>query len=87
MQLSFFDEAEATYDEAVLKPAAEEVLPAKQSKKKKGQRNLDLKDFPEEFISPYSVSKEQLEFRNCKVESLRLIPLLQIYPHRASEIL
>ena len=33
----------------------------KQSKKKKGQRNLDLKDFPEEIIPPYSVSEEQLD--------------------------
>lgn len=60
-QLSFFDEAEASYDESAPEPAAEEVLPAKQSKKKKGQRNLDLKDFPEEIIPPYSVSEEQLD--------------------------
>lgn len=60
-QLSFFDEAEASYNEYAPEPAAEEVLPAKQSKKKKGQRNLDLKDFPEEIIPPYSVSKEQLD--------------------------
>ncbi len=60
-QLSFFDEAEASYDESAPEPAAEEVLPAKHSKKKKGQRNLDLKDFPEEIIPPYSVSEEQLD--------------------------
>lgn len=60
-QLSFFDEAEVSYDESAPEPAAEEVLPAKQSKKKKGQRNLDLKDFPEEIIPPYSVSEEQLD--------------------------
>ena len=60
-QLSFFDEAEASYNEYAPEPAAEEVLPAKQSKKKKGHRNLDLKDFPEEIIPPYSVSKEQLD--------------------------
>ena len=60
-QLSFFDEAEAAYDESAPEPVPEEVLPVKQSKKKKGQRNLDLKDFPEEIIPPYSVSKEQLD--------------------------
>ena len=29
--------------------------------KKKGQRDLDLKDFPEEILPPYSVSEEQLD--------------------------
>lgn len=60
-QLSFFDEAEAAYDESVSEPVAEEILPARQSRKKKGQRNLDLKDFPEEILPPYSVSREQLD--------------------------
>ena len=60
-QLSFFDEAEAAYDESAPEPVPEEVLPAKQSRKKKGQRNLDLKDFPEEILPPYSVSREQLD--------------------------
>lgn len=58
-QLSFSDEAEASCDESAPEPDAEEILPAKQSKKKKGQRNLDLKDFPEGIIPPYSVSEEQ----------------------------
>ena len=60
-QLSFFDEAESAYDESALEPVPEEVLPARQSRKKKGQRNLDLKDFPEEILPPYSVSREQLD--------------------------
>lgn len=42
-------------------PSAEEVLPAKHRAKKKGQRDLDLKDFPEEILPPYSVSEEQLD--------------------------
>lgn len=48
-QLSFFDEAEAACDEPFGEPSAEEVLPAKHRAKKKGQRDLDLKDFPEEI--------------------------------------
>jgi hypothetical protein len=60
-QLSFFDEADAAYDESVPEPDPEEVLPPKTSKKKKGQRDLNLKDFPEEIIPPYSVSEEQLD--------------------------
>lgn len=60
-QFSFFDEAEDAYDESVPEPVPEEVLPDKQSRKKKGQRNLDLKDFPEEIFPPYSVSREQLD--------------------------
>jgi hypothetical protein len=60
-QLSFFDEADATCNESAPEPDPEEVLPPKQSKKKKGQRDLNLKDFPEEIIPPYSVSEEQLD--------------------------
>lgn len=60
-QLSFFDEADATYDESAVEPDPEDVLPAKQSKKKKGQRDLNLKDFPEEIIPPYSVTEEELD--------------------------
>ena len=58
-QLSFFDEAEAACDEPFGEPSAEEVLPAKHRAKKKGQRDLDLKDFPEEILPPYSVSASQ----------------------------
>jgi len=60
-QLSFFDKAEAACDEPFGEPSAEEVLPAKHRAKKKGQRDLDLKDFPEEILPPYSVSEEQLD--------------------------
>jgi hypothetical protein len=60
-QLSlFFDEADAMYNESISEPEADEVLPAMHSKKKKGQRNLNLKDFPEEIIPPHQVSVEQL---------------------------
>lgn len=59
-QLSFFDEADAAYDESSREPSAEEVITAKRAKKK-GQRNIDLKDFPEEILPPYSVSEEQLD--------------------------
>ena len=50
-QLSFFDEADAAYDESSREPSAEEVITAKRAKKK-GQRNIDLKDFPEEITEP-----------------------------------
>jgi hypothetical protein len=60
-QLSFFDEADAAYDESVPEPDPENVLPQKHGKKKKEQRNLDLKEFPEEIIPPYSVSQERLD--------------------------
>ena len=59
-QLSFFDEAEAFYDVSVKEPSAEEVLPVRK-KKAKGQRELNLKEFPEEIIPPYSVSEESLD--------------------------
>jgi len=60
-QLSFFDEADAAYDESAVEPAPEDVLPAKQSRKRKGQRDLDLKDFPEEIIPPYRITGEELD--------------------------
>ena len=60
-QLSFFDEADAAYDESVPEPDPEDVLPQKYGKKKKGQRSLDLKDFPEEIIEPYRVGEERLD--------------------------
>lgn len=58
-QMSFFDEADATYDESVIEPEFEEVIQTKK-KKTKGQRELDLKDFPVEVIPPYAVSEEEL---------------------------
>lgn len=60
-QLSFFDEADAAYDGSVPEPDPEDVLTQKRGKKKKGQRNLDLKEFPKESIPPYSVSEERLD--------------------------
>lgn len=60
-QLSFFDEADSACDEHAPEPDAEDILPTKKSSKKKGQRNLNLKNFPEEVIPPYSVSEEQLD--------------------------
>lgn len=60
-QMSFFDEAEACCDNSAKEPDPEDVIPKKKSNKKKGQRNIDLKNFPEEIISPYSVSDEQLD--------------------------
>ena len=61
-QLSFFDEAESLYDESAPEPDVEEVLPEKKKKAKtKGQRELDLKDFPEDIIPVHSVSAEKLD--------------------------
>ena len=51
--LSFFDEADAAYDESSREPSAEEVITAKRAKRK-GQRNIDLKDFPEEIPVSYT---------------------------------
>lgn len=44
-QMSFFDEADAMYDNSVVEPEADEVISARK-KKTKGQRELDLKEFP-----------------------------------------
>lgn len=61
-QLSFFDEAESLYDESAPEPDVDEVLPVKKKKAKtKGQRELDLKDFPEDIIPVHSVSTEKLD--------------------------
>ena len=60
-QLSFFDEAESLCDLSAPEPEPEEVLLPKQSRKKKGQRDINLKEFPEEILPPYSVSEEQLD--------------------------
>lgn len=58
-QLSFFDEAEAAYDESIKEPAADEVIPPKK-KKQKGQRDINLKDFPQEQFS-HKLSDEELD--------------------------
>ncbi len=53
-QLSFFNEAEANYDETAKEPTVEEVIDSSRKvprkPKKKGQREEDLKDFPQEVI-------------------------------------
>lgn len=61
-QLSFFDEADALYNPLVQEPDPEDVLPRKAKKKKaKGQREEDLKDFPEDIIPTHTVSREALD--------------------------
>ena len=62
-QLSFFNEAEANCDETALEPTIEEAVEGMLQKprrpKKKGQREEDLKDFPQEEV-PHGVSQKQL---------------------------
>ena len=62
-QMSFFNEAEACYDEQNQEPDIDEVIGDAVKKprkpKKKGQREEDLKDFPQEEI-PHDVSEEKL---------------------------
>ena len=61
-QLSFFDEADALYNPLVQEPDVEDVLPRKAKKKKaKGQREEDLRDFPEDIIPTHTVSREALD--------------------------
>ena len=61
-QLSFFDEADILYDADADEPGEDEVIPAKPRKKKtKGQRDIDLKAFPEEIIPTHAVSEEALD--------------------------
>ena len=61
-QLSFFNEAEALFDERASEPEAEEVLSPKIKKSKvRGQRELDLRNFPEELIPAYGVDEKQLD--------------------------
>lgn len=61
-QLSFFDEADTLYNPLVQEPDVEDVLPRKVKKKKaKGQREEDLKDFPEDIIPTHTVSREALD--------------------------
>ena len=61
-QLFFFDEADALYNPLMQEPDPEDVLPRQAKKKKaKGQREEDLKDFPEDIIPAHTVSKEALD--------------------------
>ena len=63
-QLSFFNEAEACFNEAAAEPPIKEVVacavkPARK-RKKKGQREEDLKDFPQEEIC-HDIPEEELD--------------------------
>ena len=62
-QLSFFNEAEANYDETATEPTVEEVIePSRKmprKPKKKGQREEDLRDFPQEVI-PHDIPEQEL---------------------------
>lgn len=61
-QLSFFDEADTLFDPNAVEPETEEILPARPRKRKtKGQRDIDLKDFPEEIIPTHGVSEDMLD--------------------------
>ena len=63
-QLSFFNEAEACYDDNVPEPTMEETIAEELQKprksKKKGKREEDLKDFPQEEIL-HDVSAKKLD--------------------------
>lgn len=62
-QMTFFNEAEACCDESVPEPTIEEIIIEAEKKprksKLKGQREEDLKDFPQEEI-PHDVREEKL---------------------------
>ncbi len=62
-QISFFNEAEACYDESVPEPTMEKVIIEAEKKPRKSklkmQREEDLKDFPQEEI-PHDVIEEKL---------------------------
>lgn len=61
-QLSFFDEADAAYNPNIPEPSIDEVIPVRSiHRRKKGQREQDLKDLPEDIIPPYAVSKGELD--------------------------
>lgn len=63
-QLSFFNEAEANCDETAQEPTMKETIIAAmkppRKPKKKGQREADLKDFPQEEI-PHDIPREELD--------------------------
>lgn len=60
-QLSFFDEAETLFNASAQEPSVEEAVPVTRKKKSKGQRELNLKAFPEETVPVHSVPVEQLD--------------------------
>ena len=63
-QISLFNEAEACFDEQVQEPSIDDVvdnaLKPTRRPKKKGQREEDLRDFPQEEI-PHDVPAEKLD--------------------------
>ena len=63
-QLSFFNEAEANCDETIPEPTVKEVIAsagkAPRKPKKKGQREEDLRDFPQEEI-PHDIPEQELD--------------------------
>ena len=63
-QLSFFNEAEAFCNEQVEEPSIDEVVESvtksSRKSKKKGQREEDLKDLPQETVT-HDIAKEQLD--------------------------
>ena len=60
-QLSFFDEAEAVFDDSLDEPDLDDILPSTPKKKKqKGKRDADLDSFEQEPIT-HDVTKEQLD--------------------------
>lgn len=48
------------YDNSAVEPEADEVISVRKEKTK-GQRGLDLKEFPVDVIPAHSVSKEELD--------------------------
>lgn len=58
--MSFFDEPEAMFDASAEEPAIDEVIPVVRKRRSKGQRELNLKEFPEEIVPVHSVSVEHL---------------------------
>ena len=59
-QISFFDDADAMYDNFAAEPEADEVIFVRK-KKTKGQRELGLKEFPVDVIPVHRVSEEALD--------------------------
>ena len=60
-QLSFFDEAESCCDLSVRSLLQRKYFHPDVTIRKKGQREMNLKDFPEEILPPYQVSTEELD--------------------------
>lgn len=63
-QMSFFNEVEFFSEEPVVEPSINDVLPddgkKTKKKKKKGQRDADLKDLPHEKMPVHAVSEKDL---------------------------